>query len=296
MKMQKIKRLSWVLLCLLLPISALAQNDNNNNNAVLATIADESITLNDLQNYAHSSPLLRGYLQAPGGPERLLDNLILERLLLREGERRQIPRLTGELAKDDFPYIQKIHKQLVKPCPPPNEQDLRDFYKANPARFSTPLFLRLRRIGLTATPTNITAISATLQQLRQRLDAGEISFEQAVAQYSEDKISQDRQGDIGFVPIKNPTDSDSVWRHFVQANADDIIGPVEEQNAVYLYQVTERRQPILGDFVELREQVLQDYRQVCQENALQAVVTELKQRWPVTHNRDKLKPSLAPVK
>ena len=49
-----------------------------------------------------------------------------------------------------------------------------------------------------------------------------------------------------------------------------------------IYQITDRREPILGEFTELRADIEKSYLADCNKKAFDQLIAELKQRWPVT--------------
>lgn len=249
---------------------------------VVATVDGEPITERDIIEFARRSPLLVNYLGLPGGPMWLLDLIITDRLMLREGERRGIPRPEGD---DDTQtlYLQRLENRLIARCEPLNsEQELKAFYDSHIDRFSSPLLLRFRRIGLRLDPADDDDIAdkhAQLQTLKERLQRGERQFAAAADELSEDPIGSGRGGDIGFVSMEGQ--EGPVFELFRQAEEETIIGPLLEEGMIYLYQVTDRREPIPDPFEAVRDRIGRDYQRFCRQRALQELVTELKTRWPV---------------
>lgn len=244
----------------------------------LATVAGEPITDQDLVRYARSMPLLTAYLGAPGGPMRILDNMIKERLLILEGERLGIPR-PSEAQGGESAYLLRVRKALMKPCPEPTEASARAYYQAYPEDFSTSLYLRLRRIGLVVTPETEAEVKQRLEQLRRRIESGEIGFAEAAEKVSQDPMGKGRGGDIGFVPDTDP--DNPLMAMLRTAKEGEIVGPLRQQDMVYLYQVTDRREPILEPYATAKEHAPEKQRQACRQQALQEVFAELKKRWQV---------------
>lgn len=207
----------------------------------------------------------------------LLDNMIKERLFLLEGKRLGIAR--PEKEDHDFAYALKVREELLKPCPEPTEAEAKAFYAAHPEVFSTPLLLRVSRIGLRFSEDTIVEVEEKLRAILQRIESGQLSFAEAASRYSEDTLSKARGGDIGFEPIadlQNP-----VFALMSQASDKDIIGPVQEKDMLYLYQVTDRREPILEPYETARARAGTEQRKNCQQRVSEQLIAELKQRWPV---------------
>ena len=243
---------------------------------VVATIDGEPITDRDVAEFGQRTPMLAAYLSAPGGPMRLLQLMIDDRLFLLEGERQQIPR-PGD--GSDQLYLMKLQNELVPGCPELTEADARAFYQAHLGQFSTPLFLRLRRIGLPIAGGDEQVVGDRLLEIKASIVSGERDFAEIADALSHDDIGRGRGGDIGYMPIdvsQNP-----VLSLLVDAAPDEIIGPLVEGDVLFLYQVLARREPIVEPFETVRDQVPKVYARVCREQRLDAVINELKTRWPV---------------
>ena len=247
---------------------------------IIASIADRQITKNELLDFAKSSSQLRTYLQMPSGPEKLLDMFIDYQLLLREGQVRNIQR--PERAPDnDLLYARIIQQKLVPPCEISKDVDLKEFYSNQLELFSTPLYLRLRRISLLASSEDaINEAQEKLLDIKQQLESGLIEFSQAVSQYSQDELSKNRAGDLGYIPVidnKNP-----VFEQFLSAKKDSLIGPITEKTGlVNLYQVTDRREPIIDSYEAVKSILPEEFLKHCNKKKYENLMSELKKKWPV---------------
>lgn len=245
----------------------------------LATVDGQAITMHDFRQYARASAILFGQLSIPGGPMQVLDIMLQERLLQLEGKRRGIEADDEAAEKDPRLYARQVYNALLPPCPEPDAQAARAFYDAHPERFSTPLFLRLERIGLRSDADSRAANTARLEQLKQRILQGEIDFASAEKQYNEDAESRERAGDIGYVAVRDP--DAPFWRPLVKAAINDIVGPLQEKDMVFLYRVTHRREPILEPYDTAKEKAAKAQRSACESAAANALFAELSRRWPV---------------
>jgi len=255
------------------------------NAEVLATVNGEAIELQDLREFSRKSPLFTGYMAAPGGPMYLLQLMVDQRLLVLEGERLQMAKPSAEDG-GDIAFAMQVEKALLKPCAPISEEQAKAFYEANPMLFSTPYFLRLRRIGLKKDANNVAAKIQQLEAIKQRLLAGEIDFATTADELSEDKEGKGRGGNIGFVPI--PEDDHAFWQQLKAAKPEDIIGPLEEKEIVTIYQVTGRHEPIVEPYATAQQQVPQVQQRVCNKAAKDTLILELSKRWPVDIKVDDL--------
>lgn len=250
----------------------------NEANPVLAIVADFPITKQDLLNYGRESPYLLPYLSIPGGPMRILKDMVNERLLILEGERLGI--VQGE--KSNPAYAFQIRNYLTPPCPVPDPNTTRTYYDENPEKFSTPVFLRLYRFGLPFTAENETAVFGQLRDLRDRITRSETTLSAAVAEAeAEGKSESDavRQGDLGFLPDDSP--DNPTMKELIHAPVNQIVGPLKQKDWFFLYQVTDRREPILATYESVKVEAAKVQREACSQLKWNKLFNELRQRWPV---------------
>lgn len=253
---------------------------------VLARIAGEPVTASDLRAYVETAPMLATQLQVPGGPMRVLEDLIAQRLLVREGQRRGIPRPHDRKDDDSF-YAFRVRNTVMEKCPEPTDESVRAYYDAHPEEFSTPLMLRLRRIGLRAEEGEVAAVRQRLGELKAAIAEGEREFAQVADAVSEDSFGRGRGGDIGFVPIEK---GNPIAVRLQDAPQGEVIGPLDQGRMLYLYEVTDRREPVRASFESSRDRARKAARQHCRKESLDEVLADLKKRWPVEVLVDDIKP------
>ena len=137
---------------------------------VLATIGETKITANNLKKFAKNTVNLRSYLSIPNGPERLLKIIIEQKLLVQEGQDRQINR-PSDGQNDDLVYAQTVQSKLLQPCGQPTESQLKRFYYNSPKLFSTPFYIRTRRISLKAkTDEEVKIAKQKITEIKENLE------------------------------------------------------------------------------------------------------------------------------
>jgi len=243
---------------------------------VLARVAGEPVTVANLREYARLNPVFFTQLQVPGGPRKVLDNLINERLLVLEGERRGIPRPAAD-PSSDVAYVYAVRNRLVEPCTPADEAGVQAFYQEHLDRFSTPLFLRLRRLVLPA-GDDPKATAARLTELKGRIEAGQAEFAGLADEMSIDPLGRGRGGDLGFQPVDG---SDPLVAELARLPKGGFHGPVPQGGYIALYQVTDRREPIPEPYASARGRVAEEQLRQCKEAAFARLLRELKAQWPV---------------
>lgn len=248
---------------------------------VLATVGDDKITVDDLHHFAKSSMSLRGYLSTPNGPEKLLTVLIEQKLLVWEGEARQIKR-SDDAVNNDLLYSRIVRSKLLQACEQPGDSQLKAFYQDSPELFSTPYYVRVRRISLKAeTDEEIKNAEDKLLKIRNELASSKIDFPTAVTNYSQDNLSKSKAGDVGYIAIQD--DGNPVYAEFIKAEIGQYIGPVAERTGlVNLYQIMARRAPILDSYDAVQGIITEEYLKHCNKQLYRALIDELKKKWPVS--------------
>ncbi|MDX1605506.1 MAG: peptidylprolyl isomerase [Candidatus Competibacterales bacterium] len=281
-----------LILFLTVPWAAAGTDDVLEAATPLAMVDGEPLTREDLLAFVRRSPSLRVYLTVPNGPEKLLDMLIQHRLLLREGARQDIEAPDG-MRRDGTAYAAHVEQQLLADCEVADESSLEAFHERNPRLFSTPLMVRLSRIAVNVDDAaEADAAELRLTALRAEIDAGERAFAEAAAEHNEDPLGQGRGGDIGFIPVES--EDHPLWQQLTDAAIGTLVGPVREHGMISLYKITDRYQPILANYDEIRQQVRREYLQDCRDRSRQQLLADLRQRWPVEILADELSTAFEP--
>lgn len=265
---------------LLLTFSDQTLGNTDTHDVVIATIGDNiSITKQELINYGRSLPHLVAYLGIPGGPMRILDDMIKQQLLVLEGKRLGMdqPDLTNIGGNTGLAI--SVRLRLAPRCSQPDDNTVKAYYLAHPEMFSTPLLLNLNRFGLSFTPENEAYVFNKMSSIKDKLLKGEITF-LTIASESDDEIDRARHGNIGFISaddMRNP-----IIQELTNSLPKQIVGPVKQKNRLYLYQVIDRREPLLAPYESnIKQDVANMQQEECYQTRVDDMFTTLKQRWPV---------------
>ena len=253
-------------------------NDPKSKNIVLAKIGNEPITVGELVDFGKSSPAFYGYLQIPGGPDKLLRELVLERLLLLEGKARKIQRPAG---KDKTIYLLKIKRELLPPLPPVTDKEAREYYEKHPSEFSTPLLLRLSQIKIFFNERNKKEAKKQIEKALEELGKG-VPFEKVAEKYSQEPISKARGGDIGFIP-STALGSKEVSKAIIGLKKGQISQILTIGNSYTIVKLTDRREPITDPFEQVKEIARQKAQQAREEARIEKLRAELEKKWKVTY-------------
>ncbi|MEW6727924.1 MAG: peptidyl-prolyl cis-trans isomerase [Pseudomonadota bacterium] len=278
------RQLSLVLCALLVSVTAYAADETSQRGPLLATVNGEPIHVRDLQAYAKGNPIMTGYMTHLPGVRRVLDDLINVKLLVLEGQRLGIQRNEDE--KDDR-YALRLRNQLMEKCERPDEAEAKGFYEAHPEVFSTPAYVRVNKVYLKATDKveDMDAM-AFLKRRSEGLRDGSLNFEDIVAKVRPLIPSDIRLGDMGFIPLN---EKDPLIDQLSQAKVHDLIGPFENNGFIYLFQVTDRRDPIVLSWDEVKGSAQDMAFSHCMQTHFAKLRREIESRFPVVIYEETLK-------
>lgn len=248
------------------------------NDPLYATINDQiMITRSVLRQYGISNPYMLPYLSIPGGPMKILDDMIKMQVLKLEGERIGQPN-HGEMAGGLAGFAISVKQRLAPRCEDGSEEEVHRYFLSNPQAFSTPLFLRLNRYGIRTSPETKEAVEQQLAKEAEQLRLEKTSFV-ALAQHSDDDVSKAKGGDIGFVAdsdLNNP-----VMTRLRKMAVGEVVGPIYQGNMAFIYQVTDRREPVAARYEEIQKDVVAAQRDACSKERTDKLFAELYERWKV---------------
>jgi len=247
---------------------------------VLASVDGKNITRETLWGYSVATPQFSAALSTPDGASRVLRNLILERLLVLEGERLKIPR---DADMNDILYANKVKSTVIPACAAPDDDSLESFFEENKLYFSTPDYLRLERVALRHDEKNTDAVAVRAQSIREQILAGALGFTEAVEKYSEDEFTKARKGDLGFIP-DHPTAPMLVFLTALRNAPDGTITElIMEKEYITFYRMTDHREPVAPSFKSVRDDVVNVFLQRCNVENVRKFEVEAAPRWNVKY-------------
>jgi len=276
--------ISLLFLSLSIGLSAHAKNgviDLNNPEAkkiVLAKIGDTPITVGELVKFAKSSPTFYGFLQIPGGPDRLVRELVLEKLLIKEGKALKIPEPTDQ---NESLYLLKVKKKLLPPLPPITEEEAKRYYQEHPEEFSTPLYLRLSQIKVYFDEKNRKQARKKIEKALKELKNG-VPFATVVKRFSEEPISRDRGGDIGFIPSTS-IGTEEVRDKILELKKGQISDILVIGNSFTIVMLTDKREPITDPYQRVKELAKEKAIQAREKARLERLRSRLEKKYRVTY-------------
>lgn len=210
----------------------------------LARLANgEVVSEQDLSDYLDRRVDLRQIARNSWGVEGAVQEMVMTRVLVLEGERLGLPRKVEEgigPQRFDDVYGLAVYKKQAPACEmPANEQEARQYYDAHPQAFVLPTQARVERIILpTTTQIGEGSAMAWLQDQARAVIQGKRKFG-LVALRAKAEYSLDAQGDLGWLTL----DGDhTLMRALQTVKAGELLGPVQDGEFVYLFSVLERRE------------------------------------------------------
>ena len=262
------------------PVSAKTGIIDMNEDSDLVRIHDHVITLQELVIFAKGSANFYGYLQVPGGPEIILEEMIWRNLFILEGHDMGIPEPTEDKGGKEL-YVLRVKRKILPELSPLTETDVRRFYTEHPEEFSSPLMLRVSQVKVFIRNGNEAQARKQVEDALKALDSGR-PFEKVARQYSEDAFSKERDGDLGFIPMEeiDPPELEQTLRSLAVGRISDII---RVGQAFAVYKITGRRDPILDPYGQASDPVRKKAEQYRKKEALDKLRKELEAKWGVTY-------------
>lgn len=289
MMLKKIKHLVAAVLCMTLA-SAWAQSAPAKPLARLAN--GEVVSEQDLSDYLDSRIDLRQIARNAWGVEGVVQEMAMTRALVLEGGRLGLPR-RGEGAPKRFDdvYGLAVYKKHAPACEAPaNEQEARKYFDSHPQAFVVPAQARVERIILpAATEIGGGSAMAWLQDQARAVITGKRKFG-LVAMRAKGEYSLDAQGDLGWITL----DGDhTIMRALKTVKAGELLGPVQDDEFVYLFSVLQKREARQLSWDEAKSFAATRAVSYCREEAQTQMRADLFKRYGVEIDRAAIRDLMA---
>lgn len=261
----------------------------------LARLANgEVVSEQDLSDYLGRRMDLRQTARNAWGVEGVVQEMVMTRVLVLEGERLKLPRKSEEgVAPQRFDdiYGLAVYKKQAPACVlPVNEEEARKYYDAHPQAFVLPAQARVERIILPAsTQIGESSAMAWLQDQARAVIQGKRKFG-LVAMRAKGEYSLDPQGDLGWLTL----DGDhTIMRALQTVKAGELLGPVQDGDFVYLFSVLQKRDARQLSWEESKSFAADRAVSHCREEAQSKVRSELFKQYGVEIDRGAIRELMA---
>ena len=238
---------------------------------ILATVAGENITAEDLNAFIQSMPREQQmYASNPQFRDQIVEQLISARLFakyaeeLKLDETEEFKTILNNARKEILASmaIGEVVKNVAV-----TEEELKEFYETNKARFEKGGTVRAKHI--------LVKDEEKCQSVLEEIVAGK-AFEVAAQEYSTCPSGQ-KGGDLGEFG------KGQMVKEFEEAaftaEIGQVIGPVATQFGYHLIKVEEKTEATVAAFEEVKEQIRRNLLGQKQNDAYGAKVAELKAKY-----------------
>lgn len=204
---------------------------------------------------------------------RLAEKAVVEQAKTQEWDKKAEIRSAIEEAQDQVilrSYLQSVSEPAADY---PSEQDLQMAYQANQDQFQLPAMYRLSQIFLSVPDKDEQALA----QAKKRADAwvkqmreGKADFAALAKEHSDEKISAERGGDNGFLPMSQLVPA--MRATVAKLEPGQLSDPIVQADGVHILQVTDLRPASVRSLEEVKPALRDALRRQRQQEATQAYV------------------------
>ena len=205
---------------------------------------------------------------------KVLDEMIREELLVQRGleldfaETDQMTRNALAMAMDQQALAEATTSQ-------PSEQQLREFFDSNPARYASDGILTVRHLVLPVAPG--AGVEQSMQKARDAVSAlrANTPVEAVIAKFGLTEPRND--GDEFYFAAKIHL-GDAVYAKALQMKEGDVSEPLQAADGLHIVKVIKDKVPVPLSFERARLQVLTDLKNSQQERLMAATMKFLRER------------------
>lgn len=219
----------------------------------------------------------------PPSPEAFLDDLIRFEMGVQEAEKKKIaddPAVKERLRQELYKAL--IEKEIGKGVEDinVNEAEMRDYYKKNPEYRSSHILIEFK---VDATPEQKAAALKRANEIYEEVKNSKRPFEELVKLYSDDTISKNAGGDIGYQNRISvvPTYYDAM----ASLKGSEISKPIPTQYGYHIIKVTGRRSFEDANRRQIRAAVFD----VKRKQLFDAYFKKIASKYPVTKDEKLIK-------
>lgn len=204
---------------------------------------------------------------------RLAEKAVVEQAKAQEWDKKAEIRSAIEEAQNQVilrSYLQSVSEPAADY---PSEQDLQMAYQANQDQFQLPAMYRLSQIFLSVPDKDEQALA----QAKKRADAwvkqmreGKADFAALAKEHSDEKISAERGGDNGFLPMSQLVPA--MRATVAKLEPGQLSDPIVQADGVHILQVTDLRPASVRSLEEVKPALRDALRRQRQQEVTQAYV------------------------
>lgn len=243
---------------------------------ILATVGGMPITDADVSEFlAGLGQRGQGY-NNPEGRKIILEQLIGNKLLLLDAKRNLLeaePEFKAQLAKVKDQLLTNFAGERALSSVTVSDKDARDYYDANSEKFVTEESVNASHILVDSEESALDILA--------KINAGEISFEDAATQYSScpSKANGGNLGDFGRGQMVPEFDV----AVFEMAEGEISSAPVKTQFGYHLIKLNSKKAPEAMPYEEIADEIKRALLMEKQRSAYESKINQLKILYPVDY-------------
>lgn len=215
---------------------------------VLATVGSKEITNLDIESALQSlDPYQAMHFNNDQGKKQLLDDLVNQELFYMEAKEQELHNedtFKAEMQRVQENMLKQYAMNKVLSSVTLTEEEKKAFFDANKDKFAKPETASAKHI--------LVDTEDKASELLNKINAGELSFEDAASQHSTCP-SKDAGGDLGSFPRGQmvPEFEEAVF----SMDKDEVRGPVQTQFGYHLIKLNNREEGGASEYEEVKNEI-----------------------------------------
>ncbi len=263
---------------------------------VLATVGASNICNEEFQARLEKiPPFYRKRVATAKGKLEYLNRMIEDELFYLEALKQKLdkdPEVVAQLSQIEKSILAgKIKKTLMEESIEVSDDDVKTYFDAHQDEFMSPETVTVRhilfRVKHKATEEEAGEKEKLAKDVLAKIKSGKLSFKEAAKQFSDDKASAKRGGDLS--PIKKGIKSAEFEKAvFGMEKADEISGVFRDRRGFNIVQFVEKTKPALKEFDKVEARIRRKLQQNSRKDKMDGFVANLRSRNPVVIHEDLL--------
>jgi peptidyl-prolyl cis-trans isomerase D len=153
-----------------------------------------------------------------------------------------------------------FNKKILKKQLSINSEMLKNYYNENKFKYITPEKRKVKQIFLSNIKHNKEKNAELIKEIHKKLENKSL-FESLATKYSHDKLSNKKQGSIGWIN-RNDLSKDISDEVFKIDNTNDISNIIQTDQGFYIFKVEKIKEAQIKEFKDVKKTVKKDYENI----------------------------------
>ncbi len=262
---------------------------------VLAKVGSHVLTMKRFQEQIRSLPpqLQMAMGQNPQLREQLLERWVNVTLLGEKAKNMGLdkdPEISAKIEDIKNSILaQELLKKEIKAKVKVTDDEIKEYYEKNKAKFKDPEQVRARHILIKVDPQadnkKWKEAEKKAKEIKKRLEKGE-DFAKLAKEFSDDPGTKNKGGDLGFFAKGRMVPEFEAAAFALKPG--QISEPVKTVYGYHIIQTMEKKSAKQKELKDVKEQIRQMIQREKERKLMENMLTELKKKHPVTINKELL--------